>query len=184
MACGFEDEHEAMRLAIKDACARDIFIFAAASNFGNARHIAFPANMKGDVMCMFACNGHNKVSNFFNPAARKRGDNFAFLGEDIKAYPGDKGRNGTSYSTFLGAAVAGLLLDFARQGDVQAKIQNYARLKRMDGMSSVFLEMAEHATDGNYSCVVPWEFVRRYGEREKEREQICRRLSVALERVS
>ncbi|KAF3920810.1 hypothetical protein ABW20_dc0108592 [Dactylellina cionopaga] len=138
-----------------------------------------------EVMCMFACNGQNKVANNFNPGPMRLDENFAILGEKITAYPGDPYglRNGTSYSTFVGAGIAALLLDFYRQGDISPQMKYYEKLRRVVGMRAVFLAMAEHGASEGYNCIVPWEFLqKRRIPKEEERIQIFNKITGALGR--
>ncbi|KAK6524133.1 hypothetical protein TWF694_005794 [Orbilia ellipsospora] len=184
LASGFEPdgEYPALKQAIRECTSKGVLVFAAASNHGNENHITFPANMKNEVMCIFACNGQNKVDNKFNPQGRILCPNFAFLGEALRAYPGEKLRDGTSYATYLAAAVAALFIDFSRQKDVREKIEYVERLQSMDGISVMFMDMAGRGRVwGEYSCVVPWEYVNnRPLTRERERDLICGRLGTVL----
>ncbi|KAF3905696.1 Ankyrin-3 [Arthrobotrys entomopaga] len=158
LACGFESWHEDMASAIRDAHNKGILIFAAASNEGNIEGIKFPAYLYDDgvVFCVFACDSMGKVKNNFNPAPTRYDLNFAFLGENVpvSSHPTKNTQTGTSYATFIGAAVAALVLDFARQG-----VRNPHKLKKFRGMSAVFKLMARGGKDGEYECVGPWKLM-------------------------
>ena len=85
-----------------------------------------------------------------NPAPRAKGYNFAIFGE-VVPYLRDNPQSGTS-STFVGAAVAGMVLDFAQHDDVLANTLKY--LKTVAGIEAVFNEMSTE--DLKYNCVTPW----------------------------
>ncbi|KAK6535372.1 hypothetical protein TWF694_001833 [Orbilia ellipsospora] len=161
LACGFEDWHETMESTIRDASNKGVLVFAAASNEGNIQNILFPAWLyeHAVVFCMFASDSMGKAKNKFNPAPIRHNHNYAFLGENVpvSSHPTKKTQNGTSYATFIGAAVAALILDFTRQEGVN--IRNERKLKRFPGMSAIFKIMAEGGKDGDYECVVPWKLM-------------------------
>ncbi|KAF3916089.1 Ankyrin-3 [Dactylellina cionopaga] len=185
LACGFEIEYAEMVYAIQKAYSQNVFIFAAASNSANFQHIAFPADMHPEVMCMFACNGQNTITHGFNPGPMRRGDNFAILGQGLSASPNDEHapREGTSYSVFIAAGIAALLLDFYRQPDIEPQLNHLVKLKRMAGMRAVFLDMAEHGAAGDYNCVVPWDLLDEHTTlRKEQRQYIVHKIRIALGR--
>ncbi|KAF3912464.1 Ankyrin-3 [Dactylellina cionopaga] len=189
LASGLKHAHEGMRQAIHKASAKGTIIFAAASNYGSVKGISFPARMYPEytLMCMFACSGMGKAKNEFNPEPKREFNNFALLGEDVPVYSHltQKTRNGTSYATFVASAVAGLILDFARQEDVQAEADDLKKLSSVPGMSVVFEIMAKGGRDDNYDCVVPSKLLgnTKISDREKKRKRIWDRISIALENV-
>ncbi|KAF3915131.1 hypothetical protein ABW20_dc0102209 [Dactylellina cionopaga] len=116
-------------------------------------------------------------------------NNFAFLGEDVpvQSHPTDKIKNGTSYATFIGAAIAALILDFARQDEAQEELskRDLRKLRRVPGMSAVFKEMAKGGNVDGYDCVIPTKLLGRWASssREKIREKLWSKLAVILEDV-
>ncbi|KAF4461645.1 hypothetical protein FALBO_11549 [Fusarium albosuccineum] len=187
IASGFESDHHGMRTAIKKAACDGTLVFAAASNYGNIRHVTFPARMK-DVICMYCTDGRAKVSRSINPAPQKtKSRNFAILGESVIVPPSlHNPLTGTSVATCIAAGLAGRLLDFSRQMDGQQRIRCVHQLASVEGMSAVFGQMARGAEDNNYNCVVPGRLLQHLNEddqRQLKRERICERLSMALENI-
>ncbi|OXV09164.1 hypothetical protein Egran_03073 [Elaphomyces granulatus] len=143
LASGFNQAHGGMEAEIRRANIEGILTFAAASNHGNTEYITFPANMTGHVMAMFASNGNAKVTNVFNPAPSRHSlYNFALPGEQVCAHPLGDLQDGTSISTFIGAAIAGLVLDFANQRDGVENIRFREHLNKVDGTTAIFAVMA------------------------------------------
>jgi hypothetical protein len=157
LACGFDDDYEDISRAIHKAKLKNVLIFAAASNEGNADGVAFPARMVGDVICIFSSDGKIKPSSF-NPARLDRSSNFAVLGEEVESVPvttveSKVRKKGTSISTFIAAGIAALILDFSMQEDCRNHIEKRL-LKSIMGMSAVFDKMS--IEDGGYRCIAPW----------------------------
>ena len=181
-----------MRNEIMSAKAARILVFAAASNRGNITRITFPARMHGDVMCMFASDGHSKATGIkWNPSPSKINPyNFAILGEDILVSPLSGNReSGTSISCFIGAAIAGLVIDFTQQNDCQARVANRQDLLTVNGMSAVFAAMAAKGKDGEYHCIAPWEVLdcldplNRRRSRSEKRQWVCDTIFRTLEKM-
>ncbi|KAJ3546855.1 hypothetical protein NM208_g1802 [Fusarium decemcellulare] len=145
-----------MRTAMKRVACDGTLVFAAASNYGNIRHVTFPARMR-DVICVYCTDGRAKVSSSINPAPQKtKSRNFAILGESVTVPPSlQNPLTGTSVATCIAAGLAGRLLDFSRQRDGQQRIRCVNQLASVEGMSAVFSHMARGAEDNNYNCVVP-----------------------------
>lgn len=134
----------------------EVLIFAAASNTGNVSRITFPANQVGRVICMFATDAYVKgMTSNINPS-RNEGSvyNFAILGDNVVSRPKAKPQNGTSMATFIGAAIAGLILDFSRHSDIKDMIISQEYMKTVSGMSAIFAEMS---TKEHYDCIAPWQ---------------------------
>jgi subtilisin family serine protease len=159
MALGFEKDHDNVRQALLEANAARILTFAAASNDGNIRRVAFPASMIRNVICAFSSDGNVKESREYNPAPMTSNHNFCFLGEEVEVLgSGSSGmirQSGTSVATSIAAGIAALVLDFSRQLDCQSQIKNAHLLKTVSGIESIFLRMAEGRTDNGYYCVAP-----------------------------
>ncbi|KAF3934999.1 hypothetical protein ABW20_dc0100744 [Dactylellina cionopaga] len=175
-----------MARAINSASDDGVLIFAAASNHGSLKPIAFPAWMykSARVMCMFASDGFGKAKNKFNPPPLGSEDNFALLGKDVPviSHPTKETESGTSVATFVGAAVAAIVLDFARQEGVN--IRSARKLKHVNGISAVFKEMARDGKDDKYDCVVPSKLLPGAGTPRKDyRTAVCEKLSVALDKA-
>ena len=187
IASGFEKDHPATRRAIKRAATDGILIFAAASNYGNIRHVTFPARMQ-DVICVFCTDGRAKVSSSINPAPQTtKSKNFAILGEGVMVPPSTTDLvTGTSVATCIAAGLAGRLLDFSRHTDCQKRIRCAENLASVEGISAVFAHMAKGAEDHKYNCVVPGRLLQHLDEdegRSVKRGRVCERLSTALENI-
>jgi hypothetical protein len=183
LASGFNQGHGGMEAEIRRANIEGILTFAAASNHGNTEYITFPANMTGHVMAMFASNGNATVTNEFNPAPSRHSlYNFALPGEQVRAHPLGDLQDGTSISTFIGAAIAGLVLDFANQRDGVKNIRFREHLNKVDGTTAIFAEMAIGGESMGYNCVAPWKLrASQRLSRDEERMYICNKISLALE---
>lgn len=111
-------------------------------------------------MCIFSATADGKRSTF-NPArSGKSTTNFAVLGEevekvqlDLNCHPGYD--SGTSIANFIAAAIAALVIDFARQEGCNEIIQDQTRLKTVAGMRAIFAEMADGGYDGEYHNLTP-----------------------------
>ncbi|KAJ0284453.1 hypothetical protein CBS470a_006835 [Colletotrichum nupharicola] len=163
MASGFEDENAQLEHAIEEARHAGILIFAAASNFGDLKEIAFPARTYTELklFCMFSTKPNVRDTCDFNPSQNACArHSFAILGEDIElpSMGGIMSLSGTSYSTMIGAAVAGLVLEFVRHPDTQGQIESGMRLRTVAGMSAVFSEMATRGGNG-LDCIAPWKIL-------------------------
>ncbi|KAF3932989.1 hypothetical protein ABW20_dc0104236 [Dactylellina cionopaga] len=128
-----------------------------------------------------------KVQNELNPQPKRQENNFALLGEavPVQSHPTDKTKDGTSYATFIGAAVAAVILDFSRQKEIDAESYDVDKLKTALGMSVVFEIMAKGGKDGQYDCVTPAKLLGNSpgSTQEKKRKRIWDRISIALEAV-
>lgn len=188
---GFRDEYEAIRRAIEAAKHSGILIFAAASNYGNMTRIAFPGRLYrfGTLFCMFSTNAEARCFPHFNPTAEPNAvtPSFAVLGQNIAIPRLEKPLSGTSYSTAIGAALAGQILDFARHPDCRTRIRRGQHLSRVEGMSAVFSKMSRQGLDNGYTCMVPWELLPFDNEdlegRDVQRGRICDTISTALESI-
>src|SRR5450432_1428496 len=148
MPSGFKEDNEKMRIEIIKAHGANTLIFAAASNYGNADYITFPARMYGIVICMFSSTGLVKQSGDFNPAPSEKSKlNFCVLGEEVEkisksnVMPSKQGHHsGTSIATVIAAEIAALVIDFSRQQDCHPLIANREELKTEAGMSAIFRE--------------------------------------------
>ena len=147
------EEYAVVRQAIARANAAGILIFAAAANWGNMDRVAYPA-ANDEVFCVFASDGLNKRS-AYNPEARTRAVNFAFLGNDVDVHRnGLNLSNGTSTATALLAGFAAQIIDFSRHGDsIRAGIDP-PTLRTRAGMRTVLMHIS-HENEG-FHCIAPW----------------------------
>ncbi|KAL2878494.1 hypothetical protein SGCOL_006204 [Colletotrichum sp. CLE4] len=189
MPSGFPRHNDDMEMAIEDANRARTLVFSAASNAGNLGGIKFPASLyrHNKVLCMFATNAEARSLPHFNPTPLpKSPHNFAILGEGI-ALKNQSPLSGTSFSTVVGAALAGRIIDFSRHPDTRNRMRGLNHIKKVVGMSSVFQRMA--VKDGDYDCICPWRILPDldHGDlvdrknRAKVRELLCDSISMALE---
>lgn len=189
MPSGFESINRDMTLAIDETNHARILVFAAASNYGNLREIAFPGRlyMYSKLICMFSTDSNARCLPNFNPSASSIPPrSFAILGENIVLPYVKEPLSGTSFATMIGAALAGRILDFSRQSDNRGRIRNAEVLKTVEGMSAVFAKMAPGGKDNGYDCMAPWKILHRLDEdlgkrRKDERAHVCETISRALE---
>ncbi|KAG4434252.1 hypothetical protein IFR05_010271 [Cadophora sp. M221] len=160
MSFGLYQISPVVRTAIRQALARPVLVFAAASNNGTRRDIAFPASMTG-VFCINSASGDGGASSF-NPEL-KPDKTFSIIGENVIStwsthQDGNPRRlmSGTSVATPIAAAVAALVLEYVLQNDPESfLIKHLDEFKEYDGMSKIFSLMSKHR-DG-YKNIVPWE---------------------------
>ena len=163
MSFGFPQYYTSIERAISHAVRQNIIVFAAASNSGANRKIAFPASLSNGVIRINSADGRGAGSRY-NPPPLAQEYNFSVLGESVlSAWPTKPGRavekrkSGTSTSTPIAAAIAALILEFERQMKKQSpesKVLHRERLQSLEGMRAIFSHMSE-PKDG-YSYVVPW----------------------------
>ncbi|KAH7309953.1 hypothetical protein BKA65DRAFT_485176 [Rhexocercosporidium sp. MPI-PUGE-AT-0058] len=168
MSFGFYNISPVVRTAIRQALAKPVLVFAAASNNGTRRDIAFPASMTG-VFGINSASGDGGPSSF-NPEL-KPDKTFSIIGENVRSswtshQNGDSRRlmTGTSVATPVAAAVAALVLEYVMQNDPESfLIDNLNEFKEYDGMSKIFSLMSKQR-DG-YKNIVPWELLTSIGAR-------------------
>ncbi|RYP72543.1 hypothetical protein DL769_004433 [Monosporascus sp. CRB-8-3] len=125
MSFGFEVQSEPVERALRKALDRDKIMFAAASNSGSRKEVAFPA-WCGGVVCINSATADGTPSKF-NPVVEFP-NNFATLGENVNSawissqpnpkvntakHSATKIMTGTSMATPIAAAVVSLLLEVA-----------------------------------------------------------------------
>lgn len=165
MSCGFYSWIDIVKDAVDEALRKPTLIFAAASNNGTRKKVAFPAYLPG-VICINASNANGGSSDFnptFDPSRP-----FSILGVNVPSTylstsMTHKRMTGTSVATPIAAGIAGLLHEFALQTDpadestdkmLKAQL-NW--LKGYNGIVEIFNLMAE-VRDG-YRNIVPWNFL-------------------------
>lgn len=168
MSFGFDKYHAGVEAQLNRASAEHILVFAAASNDGVSKsvNVAWPAREK-TVFCVFSATGEGKNSSFNPPPIR--GLNFATLGEEVESdWPihllsdqeKEEGistarKSGTSFATPITAAIAALVLEFARQPPLSDTPEVARQLKKLDRMEEVLERMSEQNV-GRYHYVYPW----------------------------
>lgn len=156
MSFGIDKDHSAMQEEIKEACSKDIIMFAAASNKGKNQKVPYPAR-RSEVLCIYATDGKGNTYNCNPPLLETSAYHFATLGVAVKsAWPerllpketqpsdqsGERRMTGTSFATPIVAGIAAYILDFARVHKIDTK--SYEMLRRRDGMQEIF---AKHMVD-------------------------------------
>lgn len=192
MPSGFESINRDMTRAIDETNHARILVFAAASNYGNLREIAFPGRlyMYNKLICMFSTDSNVRCLPNFNPSASSAARySFAVLGENIVLPYVKEPLSGTSFATMIGAALAGRILDFSRHSDNRGRIRGAEVLNTVEGMSAVFAKMARGGKDNGYDCMAPWKILQHSVDedpgkrREDERAHVCETISRALEDI-
>lgn len=171
--------------------AKNVLVFAAASNYGNMKRNAFPGRMRNSVFCIYATDARARVatsSQSFNPPGLKNCNNFAILGEGIHLGPWGSSVSGTSYSTSIAAGLAARILDFSRQRHPASVIRKSGNLQSFEGMSAVFERLVGNPdSKSDYQCLRPWKVIEIGDDdetKEQKRQRICDIISLALEESS
>ena len=144
--------------AIDEAFKAKILMFCAASNGGGNDDIAYPAN-QDEVICINSADGQGTPSTF-NPDEPAMGRNLCALGEDVRSsWPtkfklGQQRKSGTSFATPIAAALAAVVLDYARH-HAQSEDEKFyvSQLRKRKGMLEVFRFMTRNR--GNYLYLDP-----------------------------
>ncbi|KLU90407.1 hypothetical protein MAPG_10261 [Magnaporthiopsis poae ATCC 64411] len=167
MSFGFQKQIEPVEAALRKALNRGKIIFAAASNSGARREIAFPAWVDG-VLCVNSATGDG-IPSTFNPLAQAR-KNLAILGENVRSawissqqptpepkHKETRSMSGTSMATPIAAAVVSLLLEVAiNPGLPEARhiFEHYLpKIRKSEGVRTI-LEKASHER-GGYMVINP-----------------------------
>lgn len=192
MAFGFTQFHKGLHDLVKQAFSKNILIFAAPTNEGNAGEINYPAKHGAYVFCMFSTTVGVRSSTL-NPTESPASKSFAILGEDIKTCR-DETESGTSFSTAIAAGLAGRLMDFARYPDCKEMIEHQDLMESKNGMSKVFEAM--EMKDGAFRCLKPWKLlpdslnkeipfpgVCTKGEKTAARAEICQKICERLKEI-
>jgi len=180
--------HEEVFDAVNRAAIEKTLMFAAASNDArsNTTSVAAPA-LWSQVISIFSTDGSGTWSKF-NPHKATGHTYIATLGEGVEsAVPASlcqgitQRRNGTSTATPIAAAIAALILQFARQSPppgIPALSEEYVRsLRRGDVMVQVFKDMGGEGHGDK--VLTPWEFL---GTR-KEYQDVKSFIKAAIEKV-
>jgi hypothetical protein len=178
MSFGWETEMQDVDEQIDLARQKGILFFAAASNDGDRAqdHGKYPAS-KQTVYCVYSCHGTGRSSNF-NPRPPLGDIGLMFPGEGLTILEADHKpvqgvqmdtevgvirKDGTSYATPIAAGTAAMVLDLARQ-ELKDSEEVERRLKKVEGMSEVFLAMCgRDVQEGGYRHVKPWTILGEYG---------------------
>ncbi|KAK1639235.1 hypothetical protein BDP81DRAFT_199189 [Colletotrichum phormii] len=166
MPSGFDAENADLEFAINEARNAKVLIFAAASNFGNIRDIAFPARLDTSLklFCIFSTTAGNRANCDFNPSPSPHAKhNFAVFGKDVElpipaVFNKPFKLDGMSFSTMIAAAIAGQILQFVRHEHTRRWIHCADKIRTVEGMSAVFSAMAKDEDNG-YHCIAPWKIL-------------------------
>ncbi|OJK00429.1 hypothetical protein ASPACDRAFT_43016 [Aspergillus aculeatus ATCC 16872] len=178
MSFGLKQETSEINRLLRDAYNKGVVVFAAATNDGNRRSVAYPAKARS-VFGIHAADGHCKPA-AFTPNARNNDLNFSILGtnvlstwprysntQDAATKPSDvidnkalhgsaKYMSGTSVATPISAALAANMLAYCEVNaaalNLKETLDNWECIRRLfKGMS---------VETGNYDILVPWEGAR------------------------
>jgi hypothetical protein len=149
---------------------KGILIFAAASNEGANRTIAWPARRKG-VFCIHSTDSFGNPSDF-TPTNNWNPYSFGLIGENVESHwPEHLGQNtlvrksGTSIATPIAAGVAAIVIGFSKMispdlGLEDNDLRDLDRLKNIEGMCVVFdLMVGQIGKRNGYNYIVPWNFL-------------------------
>lgn len=182
MSIAFDDNHKVIEDAINHSCniksRKQVLYFAAASNNRVLENepIGFPGRMKDRVTCVFSSDIYGQRSDF-SPEGLRSQPNFSVTGENIEAAwvtsKDDANKlntmSGTSCATPIVAGIAALLLDFARQDQVELRSlagwnQSKQYLQDLSGIKSVLRRCMtdEEHMNGNYNFLKPWKLLQEF----------------------
>lgn len=165
-----EDSDPDLRTVIGRAKDNDVLLFAASSNNGIRTRggMAYPARAL-EVIAVDAADGLGTPSKF-NPPQRRDKTRFTALGEAVEStFPmhlgngtGRERMSGTSCATPIAAAIAGLLLEFARQRPLCHDGSIEKHLKSVVGMRQVLLEClsSKHVESSHFNHLDPMRLFR------------------------
>jgi hypothetical protein len=117
MSLGFSQERYELAEALREANHKGIIVFAAASNHGNRRLIAWPARDRDLAICVTSGDEYNRPSKFA-PSPNRTLPMLITHGENIYSqWPTNLGggfrrMSGTSVSTPIAAGMAAMILAF------------------------------------------------------------------------
>lgn len=171
MSFGFRDSHKEMKEALNRAVhGSKVLVFTAMSNDGNnSRKAAWPARDWNLSIGVHSCDPWGLKTSGFTPRYEAGCLNFMFVGEDvITLWPEAKGGGfrmdyGTSFAAPAVAAMAALILGFARQHmckkereDAIAKNSiNLEELCELSGMAKVLKCISEEDQMRRYFYIHP-----------------------------
>lgn len=177
MSFGWPRWHDCVEEEIKTASSRNVILFAAASNSGLNKPVAFPANC-APVICVHSANGFG-VPSHFTPVPVDGDHNFAVLGEAVRSsWPVSRGEGhekrqwGSSTSTPILAAIAALVLEFVNQKP--SLTANELRLRSPKGITRVLLAMSMNRY--GYNIVMPWKILDACDGRDESQSRISNTL--------
>jgi subtilisin family serine protease len=169
MSFGFHESHREVKMALNRAVrdAKPILVFAAMSNDGSNRdRAAWPARDPNLAIGVHSCDHWGKPSPF-TPDRVSGSHNFMFVGERvITQWPEAKGGgfrldSGTSFATPAVAAMAALVLGFARQHMCRREREaagaqvDLEELRELGGMGKVLESVSGKDSFRWYSYVHP-----------------------------
>lgn len=167
MSFGFTYEEEDFEKAIREAQAKDVLMFAAASNHGaTSLLLPYPARWgtSHGLFSIHSVDGQGNRSPFTPRPPSPNETAFAALGEHVRsAWPTplrkglERRSSGTSISTPIAAGVAALVLSSAERLDNSSHQFSQAQLRKLrsfGGMREV-LKVLSHP-DGDRYTLMPW----------------------------
>lgn len=160
MSFGLDDHDSRSHSAILEAYAKNIIMFAAATNEGVNYDVAYPAKCE-QVICVFSTDGLGNASGRNPIPMGSSSHHFATLGEAVKsAWPADlqpegskkemeRRMTGTSFATPITAGIAACVLEFACINHMDD--ETYKTLRCRSGMHKVFAQkLADHKQELHY----------------------------------
>lgn len=189
MSFGFDESNLTVRRALKKASDHCI-VFAAASNDGNFKRMAWPARDPDLVIGVHSSNSEGtKASDFTPPLNDHDPMNFMVIGEDIPVHRpvshrgGFKLCSGTSFATPVAVAMAALILTFVRQKRCTVERDRLedqiTGLYEISGMRKVLRKISSPVDNGRYHWIHPqllWKDFRPQFEAEEGRRAYAWRI--------
>lgn len=170
MSFGFHERNQTMEAALIRARDSKILVFAAMSNHGNnSDHAAWPARDPDLAIGVHSCDPYGTRKSGFTPPHVDGSHNFMFVGEQVItlrpwAQGGEYRENeGTSFASPAVAAMAALILGYARQHIFKQerreaeKIHGISldKLRELGGMKKVLNRISKKDEVRNYSYIHP-----------------------------
>ncbi len=169
MSFGFHDYKQSVRDALLEATMYNKLVFAASSNSGTRRQMAFPAWFSV-VISINSANADGLPSSFNPPVPRGTPDKgYTMLGENVESawIPGQsdatsasmctRRMSGTSVATPIAAAVVSLLLEVAMNPGERAARDIFdiylPFMRTYDGMTMILHKASEKTND--YRNIMP-----------------------------
>ncbi|KAI1842174.1 hypothetical protein JX266_011582 [Neoarthrinium moseri] len=193
MSFGFDESDIAVKTALKRA-RNHCIVFAATSNEGNFKRMAWPARDENLVIGIHSSNSEGTKPSDFTPPPSGR-TNIMVVGEDILTHwPTSKGGgfrpySGTSFSTPVAVAMAALILAFVRQkrcSRERTRLEEFlVDLPEISGMRKVLQKISNPVASGHYQWIHPdllWkDFKTKFEDEEGRRAYAWRMLRDALD---
>lgn len=154
LSFGFPRGVKAIQEAINEAVARNIVVFAAASNDGSNTARTYPAS-HDRVIAVHSTDGHGNRS-AFNPTPVDHDDNFCVVGEQLEGAWSDYGvrrMSGTSFAVPVSVSIAAFMIGFISQ-NIPDHGKWLVPLLSYEGVRTIFRILSERR-DSGYDLVNP-----------------------------